>query len=176
MSEIQLLHGRTDVREALRDTDELALFRYNLNIPTFLITLIVGSALTGLGGVIWWKGQLGTGGYTVTFGVLVGLGLALGGLAAYWYSYTQTHFLAATPEHLFVGTRDRMWAISWELLDREALGLEEMNVSSVGGQLELNVAEHQIPVRLFNPFVMLDHLEAFMGRLLEQAKSQDDTD
>jgi hypothetical protein len=61
-------------------------------------------------------------------------------------------------------------------LDREALGLEEMNVSSVGGQLELNVAEHQIPVRLFNPFVMLDHLEAFMGRLLEQAKSRDDTD
>ena len=176
MSEIRLLHGRTDVREALRDTDELALFRYSLNLPTFVITLIVGSALMALGGAIWWNGQLAAGGYGITFGVLVGMGVALSGVAAYWYSYTQTHFLAATPEHLFVGTRDRMWSISWQLLDREALGLEEMNVSSVGGKLELDVAEHQIEIRLFNPFVMLDHLEPFMGRLLQQAQDPEAAD
>lgn len=171
---IRLLHGRSGVREALRDTSELALFRYRLNKPAFLITLVVGGLLLALGGMIWWNGDLSGAGGIVGFGVLMAAGLGLGALAAWWYGYTQTHFLAATPDRLFVGKRDRMWSISWELLDREALGFEDMAVSSVSSHLDVEVAGQEIILRLFNPFVSLEDLEGFMFHVLQKLKEQEE--
>jgi len=162
------------VREALRDTSELVLFRYRLNKPTFVITLIVGGLLLALGGMSWWNDQLAGPGAIAGFVVLVGGGLALGALGAWWYGFTQTHFLATTPDRLFVGKRDRMWAVDWELLDRKTLGFEDMKPSSVQGRLDMQVAEQEIPVRLFNPFVSLEELEGFMIQVLQHLKEQDE--
>ncbi len=169
MSELRLVQGN-DVVERLRAEGEVTVYTYRLNRPVFVLTLLVGAALLGLAGTMWWNSGLADAGWIAGFGALVTVGGGLGILAAYWYSYTQTHFLGLSDRTVFVGGRDRMWCIDWSLLDRETLGFEEMSVSSTGGALELGVGGEQIRVRLYNTFVHLEDLQGFMFRILRHLK------
>ena len=173
MSELRLIHG-PDVLDALKEEGEVAVFRYQLNKPVFILALLVGGAILGLAGMMWWNSQLADAGWIAGFAVLVAMGVGIGGLAARWYAYTQSHFLAMSDEKVFVGSGDRMWAIGWPLLDRESLGFEEMTVSSTGGSLDLSVADEEIEVRLYNTFVHLDDIQGFMFRILQHLKDEAD--
>lgn len=175
MSDIRLVHG-PEVKDVLEEEGKFALFSYGLNKPVFGLTLIIGGALLALAGMMWWNSQLTSPGWIAGFSVLTTLGIGLGALAAYWYVYTETHFLAMSEETVFVGKRDRMWAIGWPLLDRESLGFEDMALSSTGGTLEIDVAGQQIPVRLYNSFVHLEDIQGFMFRILQHLKEEDEAE
>lgn len=172
---LRLVHG-PDVLETIKEEDEVAVFRYRLNKPVFILALVIGAAILGLAGMMWWNSQLASAGWVAGFAVLVAMGGGIGALAARWYYYTRSHFLAMSDQKVFVGRSDRMWAIDWALLDRETLGFEEMSVSSTGGSLELDVADEDIEVRLYNTFVHLDDIQAFMFRILQHLKDEADAD
>jgi len=169
---LRLVHG-PDVLETLKAEGEAAVFTYRLNKPVFILTLVIGGAILGLAGMMWWNSGLASTGWVAGFAVLVAMGTAIGGLAARWYVYTQTHFLAISEDRVFVGRGDRMWAIDWSLLDRESLGFEQMSVSSTGGSLDLNVADEDIEVRLYNTFVHLDDIQGFMFRILQHLRDDE---
>lgn len=175
MSEIRLLHG-PDVRETLKDEGEIAVFRYRLNTPVFTVALLVGAALLAIGGFVWWNYGFSAARWTLAIAIPSGAGIAIGAVAAYWYYFSETNFVAFSDDHVYVGERDRMWSVDWSLLDREALGFEEMSVSSLGGSLELDVAGQQIPVRLYSAFVQLENIQGFMYKILQHLKEQADLD
>ncbi len=172
MSELRLVQG-SDVPETLRDEGEVAVYTYRVNTPIFILTAVVSGAILTLAGVMWWNSQLAGAGWIAGFSVLVSMGVGLGILALYWYSYTQTHFVAFSDEKVFVGGRDKMWCIGWSLLDRESLGFEEMSVGSTGGSLDLQVGGEEIPLRLYNTFVHLEDIQGFMFRILKHLKGED---
>ena len=172
MSELRLVQG-SDVPETLKDEGEVAVYTYRVNTPIFILTAVVSGAILTLAGVMWWNSQLAGAGWLGGFSVLVSMGVGLGLLALYWYSYTQTHFVAFSDDKVFVGGRDKMWCIDWSLLDRESLGFEEMSVGSTGGSLDLQVGGEEIPLRLYNTFVHLEDIQGFMFRILKHLKGED---
>lgn len=175
MGDIRLLHG-PDVRETLKDEGEIAVFRYSLNTPIFTVALLIGAVLLAIGGYVWWNYGFAAWRWSAAIAVPSAGGLAIGAVAAYWYYFSETHFVAFSDDHVYVGERDRMWSIDWSLLDRETLGFEEMSLSSVGGSLELDVAGQQIPVRLYSAFVQLENLQGFMYKILQHLKEQSEFD
>lgn len=172
MSDIRLVQG-PEMREALRKRADLDVYRYQLNTPAFVITLIVGVALLLLGGVLWWQSQLATASWVATFVLITIGGLGAWAWAGYWYVFVETHFLAVSPERFFIGRRDRMWSIDWELLDAETLGFEEMTARSTKGELDMEVAGQAIYVHLFNAFVHLEDLQGLIFQLLQSLKDRE---
>lgn len=175
MGDIRLLHG-PEVRETLKDEGEIAVFRYRLNMPVFTVALVIGAALLAIGGFVWWTYGFADTRWTFAIAVPAAAGLTIGAVAAYWYYFSETNFLAFSDDHVYVGQRDRMWSVDWSLLDREALGFEEMSVGSLGGELEFDVAGQQIPVRLYSAFVQLENIQGFMYKILQHLKEQADLD
>jgi len=169
--DIRLVHG-PEIEDVLAEEGGVAVFRYNLNIPVLMLTLLVGGSLLAMAGMMWWNGQLQSVGWFVLFGVFNAVGLASGVLAAYWFYFSETQFLALSKQKVFVGRRNRMWSIDWQLLDREALGFEEMSVNSIGGSLEIEVAGQEIPVHIYNTFVQLDDIQGFIFRVLQHLKGE----
>ncbi|MFB6350430.1 MAG: hypothetical protein ABEN55_19425 [Bradymonadaceae bacterium] len=172
---LRLVHG-PDALETLKEEGEMVVFGYKLNKPVFVLTLVIGAAILGLAGMMWWNSGLATTGWIAGFAVLITLGGGIGALAAHWYAYTQSHFLAISEDKVFVGQGDRMWSIDWELLDRDSLGFEQMSVSSTGGSLDLDVADEEIEVRLYNTFVRLEDIQGFMFRILQHLKDEADAE
>ena len=173
--DIRLVHG-PEIEDVLAEEGGVAVFRYNLNIPVFVLTLLVGGSLLAMAGMMWWNGQLQSVGWFALFGVFNAAGLAIGSLAAYWFYFAETQFLALSKQKVFVGRRNRMWSIDWELLDREALGFDEMSHSSIGGRLDLEVAGQEIPVHIYNTFVRLDDIQGLMFRVLQHLKGESPID
>ncbi len=173
MSEIRLIQG-PEMREELRERAELDVYRYDLNMPSFVISLIVGVAILGLDIMLWWQSGLADISWIVTFVVLAILGLSALGLAGYWYVFVQTNFLALSPETFLIGQRDRMWSIDWELLDAEALGFDDMTAQSTKSELDMQVAGQDIHVHLFNAFVHLEELPELIFQLLQHLKEHED--
>lgn len=175
MADIRLVHG-PEVGEALQEQDEIAVFRYRLNKPVFTLTLIVGGALLASAGWMWWGWELASISWIAVFSVLGGLGLSIGAVAAYWYFFAETHFLAMSTEKVFVGKRNRMWSIDWSLLDRESLGFENMALSSFAASLDFDVGGQQLPVLLYNAYVRLENMQGFMYRILQHLKQEAELD
>lgn len=175
MADIRLVHG-PEVGEALQEQDEIAVFRYRLNKPVFTLTLIVGGALLASAGWMWWGWELTSISWIAVFSVLGGLGLSIGAVAAYWYFFAETHFLAMSTEKVFVGKRNRMWSIDWSLLDRESLGFENMALSSFAASLDFDVGGQQLPVMLYNAYVRLENMQGFMYRILQHLKQEAELD
>jgi len=169
---IRLLHG-PDVERVLEDAEDLAVHAYRLNGPVYgLVGALVAALAAGVGLMAWGYGQfLGS-----ILGSMLFWGLIAGGavvivVAAYWWNYARNYFVAVSDDALFVGNQHRLWRIEWSLLDRRSIGLEEMDLSVVGTQLDVEAAGQQIPIRVFNPFVRIDEMEGLMGRILEQIKA-----
>lgn len=174
VAKLRLLHGADDVREALKSGEELDVFRYQLNKPSFMLALVVGGVLLGLGGMLWWDTGLASASSIAVFVAICAVGLGLGVWVAYWYAYTQTHFVAVSDNELFIGERERMWAVDHDLLDRESLGFEDMNISKIGGSMDMDVGGQELRVRLFNAFIHLDDIQGFILRLLQHLKGDFD--
>ena len=174
---IRLLHG-PDVEEALEEAGELQVHPYELNTPVYgLMAAVVAALGAGVGLMTFGYGQfLGSGLGSVIFWVLIAVGLTLVGVSGYWWNYARNYFVAASEHALFVGNQHRLWRVEWSLLDRRSLGLEEMELSVMGANLDVEAGGQQIPIRMFNPFVRIGDLEGLMGRILEQIKDGEDAE
>ena len=171
---LQLLH-EGDILRALEGADARP-HRYVFNAAA-------GKALAYLSGglafvaaaVAVWKGVEATLWFTVC-AVLGGLALGLAAYGLRWWNFARKNFVVLTDEHLYVGRTGRAWRIGWELLDRDALGFERMQVGSARAELDVQVAGESIPIHLSHPLASLEDIEAFTLRLLENLKEHEHED
>lgn len=171
---IRLVDG-AEVREELLSGDDVTIYDYELNKPVAGLALVVGTALAGLAGAVWWTSGLPDASWIFVFALLALGALGFWGLVGYWYRYAAGRFVAVSPQRLFVGEGDQMWSIDWSLVDRQAVGFDEMSVTSLGGKLDLDVAGQHVELRLYNTFVRLEDIQGPMLRLLESVRDESET-
>ncbi|MFW5967357.1 MAG: hypothetical protein ACOCV2_07560 [Persicimonas sp.] len=172
MANIQLFEGKRDVATAL-DGVEAQIFGYRLNRLGFGSVVGIGLLMAAGAALAAWQTGLDEPLWTA---VVVGLGagaLFLFARAAYWYAFAKSHFVAITDERLFVGRLDKAWAISWSILDAESLGFDDMDASALRGALDMQIAGEQIEVYLYNAFIFLNDIQAFMLSLLKELKGEE---
>ncbi|MFB6263595.1 MAG: hypothetical protein ABEL76_08235 [Bradymonadaceae bacterium] len=164
---MRLLH-EGEVREALAGRDDLEVYRYRMNKPVVAVAAVVALLLFGLAALLVWNEGLAGWQWIATFVWLVSGGVTAVGLCGYWYAFARSRLIGVGPEALYVGREQRAWAIDWELLDAETLGLERMEVSSGRGQLDLTVGGQKIRLHFYNAFVRLEDLQELMYVLLQR--------
>lgn len=175
MSKLELLSG-PQVEEALRGPD-VRVFRYVLNRPGLYFLLAIAFAFYGLAGLAWWETQLSEPHWTVLFVALLGVGVVLSGLAAYWHQFATQNVLGISPETLLIGGPSRLWSISWDLLDKRSMGFGAMELTRLRGSLTLDVGGQSIKLHLFNAIAYLSDIEGFMlGVLTRLQPAESDVD
>ena len=172
MSKLELISG-PEVEKTLRGAD-VDVFRYVVNKPGLYLFLGIAAAFYGLAGVTWWETQLGKPFWTVTFFSLLLVGVFFSAIAAYWHQFVNQNVVAASSERLFVGGRQKLWGISWDLLDKESLGFQEMELSRIQGALKIQVGGQTIKLHLFNALAYLQDIEGLIFRLLNHIADQEE--
>lgn len=169
MARVQLLEGKQEVARALDGVDA-EIFGYRINRLGF--GTVVGMGLLMLAGAaaIWWQVGLGAAVWTAAFIGLIAGGLFMGAQAAYWYAFAKSHFVATTDDNLYVGRLEKAWAIDWSVLDAEALGFDKLDANTIRGSMQLAIAGEQIKLHLYNAYIFLEDIQAFMFNLLKRLK------
>ncbi len=175
MAKVQLHHD-SDVEKTLA-RDDLEAFSYTLNPLGFGMILLFGGTLLMAVGYIYFQHGFAQPMFNAIMAGLGGAGLAIGINAARWYAFQRTHFVAVSPDKLYVGKEERMWSIDWDVLDAEALGFDSLDVSQMRGSMEIKAGGQKIDVQLYNAFCYLDDIQGFMLELLSRLKDHiDDAD
>lgn len=169
---MELLSGPT-VEQTLKDGD-VTVFRYILNKPGLYMVLGVAFFFYALAGLTWWETQLSEPVWTVAFVCLLFVGMGFSAVAAYWHQFANQNVIGVSDDRLFVGGPKKLWAVSWDLLDRQAMGFEEMELSRLRGGLNVNVGGQRIKVHLFNAIAYLNDIEGFMFGVLNNIQLDDD--
>jgi hypothetical protein len=175
MPRIELIEGKA-VETHFDDIDAIP-FHYELNergavALAVCSTLLVTAAVAGA--ILLDITHLG---YAIGIAVAGGLGLALALNLWRWKRFADRSFLAISDKKLYVGDISKVWGIDWTLLDRDALGFERMDVSSVSGELPVEVGGQRIDVHLYNALVHLKNMQGFVLHLLEHLQhSEQGTD
>jgi len=166
---LELLHG-PDIQKIL-DREDVDVYGYVLNMPA--LYFIVGLALVfyGLGAYCWWQTHLTHTVWKALFGTAMLLGGALSVLALYWHHFATTRFLAIAEDRLFVGGKERLWSIDWDLLDADKMGFQQMELSRLRGILNIRVGGQDVRLHLFNAFAVLADIQGFMYAVLSKLES-----
>jgi hypothetical protein len=172
MAKVQLHHD-SDVEKTLA-SDHVEAFAYTLNPLGFGMILLFGGTLLSAAGYIYFKYAFTQPMFTAIMAGLAGAGLAIGINVARWYAFQRTHFVAVSPDKLYVGKEERMWSIDWDVLDAEALGFDSLDVSQMRGSMEIEAGGQKIDIQLYNAFCYLDDIQGFMLELLSQLKAHQD--
>lgn len=162
-NKLELLSGPA-IEQALAENDA-TVFRYEVNQAGLIIAMVVACFFFVLGGVTWWQTGLDDL-WAVAFVAIMGIGMGFTAVAAYWHQFATQNLLAVSDERLFVGGPKATWSISWDLLDRKAMGFEDMQMTRLRGGLQLNVAGQRIQLHLFNVIAYLSDIEGFIGGVL----------
>ena len=173
MTVLQRVHGEENVANTLRDANAAA-FDYNANPVGLGFAGAISIALLGTAYYFGRSASYDEMTNVIASVVAIGGGLFFGLRALYWYSYAKERFLAVSEEHLFVGKKDELWQVSWSIVDADAMGFSEMQLSKLNGSLTLSVAKETIPIHLFNAFAYLDRLEEFMFHVLNNIAANDE--
>jgi hypothetical protein len=164
-SKLQLLSGPA-VAEALGG-DDVRVFGYILNVPAIVLLFVMAALFYGLGAIVWWVQGLREALWITVFVAFCGIGSAFSIAALYWQNYAKTRLVAVSDDYLWVGQKDSAWQIDWELLDLEALGVSEMELSKLSGRMTVKVGAERIALDIFRGFVVLDDVPAFILAVLE---------
>ncbi|MGM0555746.1 MAG: hypothetical protein ACQEVA_05120 [Myxococcota bacterium] len=174
MAKVQLHHD-SDVEKTLA-RDDVEAFGYTLNPLGFGMFLMFGGTLLSAAGYIYFKYAFTQPMFTAIMVGLAGAGLVIGINAARWYAFQRTHFVAVSPDKLYVGEEERMWSIDWEVLDAEALGFDSLDVSQLRGSMEIEAGGQKIDLQLYNAYCYLDDIQGFMLEMLSQLKAHQHDD
>lgn len=170
MSKLELMSG-PGVEETLKSGD-IKVFRYVVNNAGLYLIIGIGLVFYGLAGLTYWETQLSQPVWNVAFFCLLIVGTGFNALAAYWHQFATQNVVAVSEEKLYVGGPKKMWGIAWDLLDPEAAGFEDMELSRLRGSLDMNVGGQKIKLHLFNAIAYLDDIQGLMFRMLNQLKEQ----
>ncbi|MEM1348043.1 MAG: hypothetical protein AAGI01_05745 [Myxococcota bacterium] len=162
---LQLLHDG-DVRRAL-DGISVQAWHYTVNERFQLLLLGVALVCALLAAALGILTQLSTSlafwGTALAGGVAVALGVYLWR----WREFAKRSFVAVGDEHFYVGDNRRAWKISWALLDRDSMGLTQMEASKFMGELLMSPAGQQVSLRLYHPLVLVEDLPGLIGSILQ---------
>ena len=172
-NKFELLSGPA-IDATLKEADA-TVYRYELNRAGFNMALGIAVFFFLVGGLLYWQTGL-KGLWTVVFVAAMAAGSGFGVIAAYWHQFANEHLVGIGKDRLFVGGPKATWAIAWELLDRRAMGFEEMQMTRLRGALQLQVGGQDIKLHLFNPLVFLKDIEGFMLGVLTNLQLSDDTE
>ncbi len=171
-AKLQLMSG-PEVEKILKEPG-VDVFEYVLNKPGLYLFLGVAMAFYTAGALVWWETQLSEPIWTVAFVSLLLVGTGFSAVAAYWHQFVNQNVVAASDERLFVGGPKKLWGISWDLLDKQSLGFEEMELSRIQGALQINVGGQTIKLHLFNAIAYLADIEGLIFRLLNHLADQEE--
>lgn len=163
---LQLLSG-PDAEAALSGPG-VRVFGYILNKPALVLLMVMAVAFYGLAALVWWQEGLREMIWVAAFVVLCGIGASFSIAVLYWQNYAKTRVVAYSDDFLFVGARDALWQIAWDLLDLQALGVTQMELSKLSGRMTVSVGAERIPLDIFRGFVVLDDVPAFILTVLEK--------
>ncbi len=171
MENLQLLQG-PDATRFLEERD-LEVYPYVLNKPGLYLILGIAGVLYLFSAWVWF------GNHATTLVWQIGLVAAL--VVATIFSIMVTYYnhvganrlVALGKEVLVVGEREKFWAIDWDLLDLEKLGLKSMELNRGSGSLEIRVGGQHIRLLLYSPFALLADPQDFMFKLLSRFQDAD---
>ena len=163
-SRLKLLHG-DDAKAAFSGT---TIHEYGLNKPVLVVMGGLAAICAGL--TIGFFFYIGIGDPLNLAAFIIGCvaSVYFAGRAYYWVQFASDNLVALSESQLLVGTLKRVWAIDYEMLDTEKLGLDRMELGKMSASLNIQVAGQLIPLRLYNAFVFLNDLEVFIGSVLER--------
>lgn len=165
LQKIQILQGPSLETELARST----VYNYSLNTAgLYVLAVFAGICVLGAIGLYIFGGP----GTWVMAGVAIlgGLGSAMGVTITYWYHVAEKMVVAINDDALLVGNKEKLWAITWELLDAESIGLKDMAVSRASGRLMIKAGGQTIPLLLYSPFAHIDDAQGFMTTVLERVQ------
>lgn len=165
-SKLQLMTGPA-ATEVLGG-DGVRVYGYILNVPAIVLLFAMAVAFYGIGALVWWQQGLDEAMWIAAFVVLCFIGSAFSIAALYWQNYAKTRLVAHSDDYLFIGSKEQLWRIHWDLLDMEALGVSEMELSKLSGRMTVKVGAERIPLDIFRGFVVLDDVPAFILAVLEK--------
>lgn len=165
-SKLKLLQGPD--AEAALSGDGVRVYGYILNRPALILLTVMAIAFYGLGALVWWQQGLDAAMWIVAFISLCGIGAAFSISVLYWQNFAKTRLVAHSDDYLFIGSRDSVWQIHWELLDLESLGVSQMELSKLSGRMTVKVGAERIPLDIFRGFVVLDDVPTFILAVLEK--------
>jgi hypothetical protein len=174
MANVQLLDEK-QLKDTLA-TEGVEVFRYHLNHIGYTLILGVGALMLAAAGYVWWSSALAEPLWQAVFAGLIGGGLLLSIHAAYWYTFANTRFVGVSDDKLIIGRHRKAWMIDWQVLDTQTLGFDQMNATAVRGALDIDVGGQQLKLHLYNAYVFLDDIQAFMYSLLRQLQQDEDVD
>lgn len=172
MAKVQLHHD-SDVEKTLI-RDDVEAFSYRLNALGFGMILLFGGTLLSATGFIYFQHGFSQPMFNAIMAGLGIAGLAISINVARWYDFQRSHFVAVSPDKLYIGEEERMWSIDWEVLDAEALGFEDLDISQMRGSMDIHAGGQTIDLQLYNAFCYLEDIQGFMLELLSQLKKHDD--
>lgn len=172
MPQLQLLHGPA-AEKALRRSDA-QIFHYSINKPVLGAIAGLGAICAGLsaGWAIWVGLSDAINIAVFVIGCIASVYFA--GRAYYWYTFAASQNIVISDTHLLLGDKRRVWAIAWDLLDTQKVGLDDIELGKMQATLTINVGREAIPLRLFNAFIYLENLERFIGTVLEHVPLSSD--
>lgn len=171
-NKLELLSGPA-VESALKEADA-QVFRYEVNPAGLYIALGIAFAFYGGGGLCYWETQLSSATWTVVFVALMFVGVGFTAVAAYWHQFANQNIVAVSDTRLFVGGPKAMWAIAWEILDRKAMGFDQMQMTRLRGALQMHVGGQHIRLHLFNVIAYLTDIEGLMHGVLSHLRVDED--
>ncbi len=165
-TKLQLLSGPA-VTEALAG-DDVRVFGYILNVPAIVLLFVMAALFYGLAAIVWWVQGLREPMWIATFVGMAVIGSSFSIAALYWQNYAKSRLVGISDTFLWIGTEEQAWQIAWEVLDLEALGVSEMELSKLSGRMTVKVGAERIPLDIFRGFVVLDDVPAFILAVLEK--------
>ncbi len=174
MTHLKLLQG-SEIATVFRRSD-VVVFRYQLNLAGVILGGTLSLVGLALAGVCWWETGLVAVHWRIGFALLLGAVLALVSVIAYWVYVAKTRAVLVAPEGLFLGGQKKIWAISWGLLDRHALGLEDLQLKKLSASLRIVVAGQTLSLHLYNMVTYLADIEGLMFHLLQALEALEASD
>lgn len=166
MDKLRLVQGPEAVE--MLERKSIKTYPYVLNKPGLYLILGVAGILYVFSAWLWLGGQADTLGWQIALVVSLIVATGLSILVTYYNHVAANRIVGLGDEWLIVGEREKFWAIDWDLLDLEKLGLKDMELSKGSGSLEIQVGGQEIKLLLYSPFALLADPQDFMLNLLSK--------
>jgi hypothetical protein len=163
--------GEAEIAQAMTQSD-LVHFGYTFNKPGAIV-MLGGAALLVAAAVGIWVG-VGLSHFAVYLcaALLVLMSIGVVAYVYKWHRYTETHSMSMSATHIYVGTSQSAWRISWDILDPSEMGFDRISTSRFSSALKMRLGGQDIELFLYNPLAHLSDLQSFILEMLSQVAPQ----